>query len=86
MRRGILVVIAIAIAVVGASLVYWFGFRAPPSAPQGMHGRVGAFAVPVEANKVKLDAIVETVSAVGSLRSEESVPVSSEVPGRVSEI
>jgi membrane fusion protein (multidrug efflux system) len=46
-------------------------------APQGM---------PVEAEMVKAERIAQEIIAVGSLRSNEAVTLSSEVPGRISKI
>jgi membrane fusion protein (multidrug efflux system) len=48
--------------------------------PQGMPPTA------VEAAPVKIGAIVRTIRAVGSLRSEESVMIASEIAGRVKEI
>jgi membrane fusion protein (multidrug efflux system) len=46
----------------------------------------GPMATPVVAGKVRIGEVEGTLSAVGSLRSEESVTVSSEIAGRVKEI
>jgi membrane fusion protein (multidrug efflux system) len=53
--------------------------EAAPAEPQG------PMATPVEAARVKIGPVAHTISAVGSLRSEESVVVSAEIAGRVKE-
>lgn len=64
---------------------------APPGAvaakPAGMPGAApSGGAVPVEVTRVALDTAAETVSAVGTLRSNESVVVRPEVSGRIAAI
>jgi membrane fusion protein (multidrug efflux system) len=53
-----------------------------PAAPSGG----AAQGMPVEAEVVKAERIAQEIIAVGSLRSNESVTLSSEIPGRISQI
>lgn len=46
----------------------------------------GGFALPVVAAPVKVETVVKSISAIGSMRSNESVIVAPEVAGRISEI
>ena len=80
---------------------YWYGSR-NVTAPVGAAGSAGATpttatatpggkgggaqAIAVEAIKVGLSAMPQTITAVGSLRSDESVTLRPEVAGRISEI
>lgn len=92
---------AAAIALVTGILVaaaggYWFGARhagptdAAPAPAQAAAGKGGAgasaAAVVVEASKVVTAPMPQIITAVGSLRSDESVTVRPESAGRISEI
>ncbi|HZQ63507.1 MAG TPA: efflux RND transporter periplasmic adaptor subunit [Casimicrobiaceae bacterium] len=91
---GVLAVVGIAIA---TGVGYWAGARhgTATSAPAasgiaagkggGQAGAAGQ-AITVEAVKVSTAALPQTITAVGSLRSDESVVVRPEVAGRVSAI
>lgn len=57
-----------------------------PAGEQAGGGQAGPMASPVEAAKVKVGPMVRSIRAVGSLRSEESVMIASEIAGRVKEI
>ena len=96
MTRTVLAVVATAAAViVAAGGGYWFGTRqaspgaaaptasstAPAKAPAGP---LNGPPTTVEATKVTLQALPQTISAVGSLRSDESITVRPEVAGRIS--
>ena len=82
---AVLAVLGVAIAAVGG---YWFGQQrvpattaAAPAAPAA-----GPPAVTVEAVKVATASMPQTITAVGSLRSDESITVRPEVAGRISAI
>ena len=87
----------VVVGVVGAG-GYWYGSRnvAAPVSAAGSTGAKAAAATPggkgspqaiaVEATKVGLSAMPQTITAVGSLRSDESVTLRPEVAGRISEI
>lgn len=88
-------VIALVIAVLAAAAGgYWYGTRhpgptsAPPSPEQGAtKGAPGpAMAVTVEATKVVTAPMPQIITAVGSLRSDESVTLRPETAGRISAI
>jgi len=93
---GVLVVLALAVAAAGG---YWFGQRPSigamangvgkatpaPGAPGGGPGGANA-SVAVEATKVAVASLPQSITAVGSLRSDESVTVRPEVAGRISTI
>lgn len=57
----------------------------PPGGPPP-GGPPGGFAVPVEAAPVKVGNLQRQIAAVGSLRSNESVILRPEVPGRIAQI
>jgi membrane fusion protein (multidrug efflux system) len=90
---GVLVVLALAVAAAGG---YWFGQRPSigamangvgkaPAAPGA--GPAGANAsIAIEATKVVVASLPQSITAVGSLRSDESITVRPEVAGRISTI
>lgn len=86
---GTLAVLGIVAAAGGG---YWAGTRQPPAAPpavaaaKGGAGSGAQQAVTVEALKVRSISLPQTLTAVGSLRSDESVVIRPEVAGRVSAI
>ena len=96
MTRTVLAVAATVAVIVAAGGGYWFGTRqAAPSAapPAASTAPAKAQAAPlngppmtVEATKVMLQALPQTIPAVGSLRSDESITVRPEVAGRISVI
>ena len=61
------------------------GGQRPPGAPAA-GGPPGGFVIPVETAKVTVETLQEDVSAVGSLRSNESVVLRPEISGRISAI
>ena len=77
-RIVLAVVAAIAVAVAG-----YFVFR--PGGGPGQRGP-GSFAIPVETAKPRVETVLRTVLAVGTLRSAESVVIRPEVAGRVAAI
>jgi len=101
MSKGIVSGIVVAIVALAAFGGYWFGAKnGRPDAP-GAGGPAGSAAaalgakgggaapagsVPVEVAKVAQQPMPQTITAVGSLRSDESIVVRPEVAGRVSAI
>src|SRR5437870_3929314 len=94
MAKAVTTTIA-AILIVGAVAgAYWFGTqRALSNAParaaaaaSEAAGKGGAAPVTVEAAKVTTVALRQTITAVGSLRSDESVTLRPEVAGRINAI
>jgi membrane fusion protein (multidrug efflux system) len=74
---------------------FWFGQQRMPVEPAGASAAQqkaagaptgGAAAVTVEAVKVTTTSLPQTITAVGSLRSDESITVRPEVAGRISAI
>ena len=96
MNRTVLTVAATAAVIVAAGAGYWFGTRqtAPvAAAPAASSVPAKAATAPlngppmtVEATRVALQALPQTITAVGSLRSDESITVRPEVAGRISAI
>ena len=91
MRRsvgaGLAAVLLVAVAAGGAW--YWRTHLMPAAAPTGgapSAGKPGGFAIPVEAVKVTIGKVVESVPAVGTLRSNESVIIAPEIAGRIAEL
>jgi membrane fusion protein, multidrug efflux system len=71
---------AIVLLTAGLAGLYWFVARAPEQPPGG------GWQMPppaVEAQPVEIGQVVRTVEAVGTLRANESVVVSSEIAGRI---
>ena len=82
----------VALVVLAAGGGYWFGTRtgivpgaAGPTANKDAGG-IAPGAVAVEAVKVTVMAMPQAITAVGSLRSDESITVRPEVAGRISAI
>jgi membrane fusion protein (multidrug efflux system) len=102
MKKVVAVVTAVAFAVAGMGGAYWYGTKsvAPPAqvaaGPGGAPGQSaakgggapapGAGSVTVEAVTVATASLPQTITAVGSLRSDESVVLRPEVAGRISSI
>ena len=91
MRRsvgaGLAALLLVAVAAGGAW--YWRTHLMPGAVPAGgalPAGKPGGFAIPVEAVKVTIGKVVESVPAVGTLRSNESVIIAPEIAGRISEL
>ena len=85
---AILAVVAVAIAAGGG---YWIGQqRMPGTGPSASAKGTGPAAVPtavtVEAVKVAQMSMPQTITTVGSLRSDESITVRPEVAGRINAI
>src|SRR6187551_2611721 len=94
MNKVNLAALVLVLAALAAGGGYWYGThqKAPSasaaSAPvrAGVPGQGAAQAMVVEATKVALQPMPRAITAVGSLRSDESVTVRPEVGGRISEI
>jgi len=88
MRRLIIAVAALGILAAGTYGLWQFRETAgqKANAARGPAGPPGGFAVPVEAEPVKVARIAEEILAVGSLKSNESVLIRPEVAGRIAEI
>jgi len=102
MSKTIAVVAAIVVALAAAGGGYWFGMQknppqtgaagGPGAGPQGQaKGGAGApgagsAAIVVETAKVVTEPMPQTITTVGSLRSDESITLRPENAGRISEI
>lgn len=79
------VIVAVAIAVaIGAA--HWYLNLQPDTAAAPQGGGGGRPATPVEAVEVRVEMVSDEVSAVGTLRSNESVIIRPEIAGRISVI
>ena len=90
MRKLVLGAVA-AVAVIGVGVLsYWAGSRtaaSPAAAPANAAAPAkGPPRVVVEASKVGVQKLPQALTAVGSLRSDETVIVRPEIAGRVAEI
>ena len=94
MNKLSLAVLVLLVVAVGAGGGYWYGTHQPARSPAvaqaptsaAAPGQGAAQAMVVEATKVALQPMPQAITAVGSLRSDESVTVRPEVGGRISEI
>jgi len=102
MKKVVATVTAVAFAVAGMGGAYWYGTKSVDASGQataatgGAPGQAAAKAgaapgpvagsVSVEAVKVATASLPQTITAVGSLRSDESVVLRPEVAGRISSI
>ncbi len=88
---GAVAALALAVAAGGG---YWLGHQKSPlggtvaatSGPEAQGGTAAAAATPVEVAPVETIRLQQSITAVGSLRSEESVTLRPEVAGRISAI
>jgi len=92
-NKTIPVVLALVVVGLAAGGGYWLGQQRAPgagasavAAPAQNAGAAAPNAVTVEAVKVGTAAMPQTITAVGSLRSDESITVRPEVAGRISAI
>jgi len=95
MKKVVAAVTAVAFAAAGMGGAYWYGTKSV-AAPGGASPEAtakaaaapgpGAGSVTVEAVKVATASLPQTITAVGSLRSDESVVLRPEVAGRISAI
>lgn len=79
-------VVALAILAALAAGHWFLNMRADGVAAPGLGAGGAARAVPVEAVPVKVALVTDEVSAVGTLRSNESVIIRPEIAGRISDI
>jgi membrane fusion protein (multidrug efflux system) len=85
---SLVVVLLVAAGLGGA----WWVFMTPPAQTAGgpggpgRGGPPGGFAMPVEAAPVKVTASRREITAIGTLRSNESVTIRPEVVGRIADI
>jgi membrane fusion protein, multidrug efflux system len=95
MKKVVASVVAALAVVVAVGAAYWFGTQrgGPPAGPGGTASSQGAAksdappaTIAVEAVKVATVSLPQTITAVGSLRSDESVTLRPEVAGRISAI
>jgi membrane fusion protein (multidrug efflux system) len=95
MSRTVAIAAAVAVAIAAAATGYWMGTQRSPaqtaSAPAATipakgAGQQGGQVVTVEATKVVTAPMPQTIVAVGSLRSDESVTLRPETAGRISAI
>ncbi len=100
MKTSVLGTLAVLAVFVAAGAGFWYGQQRPPTAagpaggpgaaagtvPKGAAGGAGPNLVTVEAGKVGKATMPQAITAVGSLRSDESITVRPEVPGRISVI
>ncbi len=79
------IVVAVLIAVaVGAG--HWYLNLRPETAAAPPGGGGGGHSIQVEAAPVRIEAVTDEVSAVGTLRSNESVMIRPEIAGRIAAI
>lgn len=78
------VVALVIVAAVGAG--HWYLNLRPEPVAAPAAGAGGVQSVPVEASRVRIEVVTDEVSAVGTLRSNESVMVRPEIAGRISSI
>jgi membrane fusion protein, multidrug efflux system len=97
MNKTVVGTLAVLVIAIAAGAGFWFGQRSPASDPtaaaaSGAQAKAGGAAgaaaggVAVEAVKVARMAWPQTITAVGSLRSDESITLRPEVAGRISAI
>jgi membrane fusion protein (multidrug efflux system) len=86
----VLIVLAVGVAAAGG---YWYGTSRAPAVVAAAGGNAPPKAAPgagpavtVEVEKVAFMALPQTITAVGSLRSDESVTLRPEVAGRIASI
>lgn len=81
-----MVVVVVVAAFLGGAWWLLMGAKAQQPGGPGAGGPPGGFAMPVEAAPVKIAASRREVTAIGTLRSNESISVRPEVNGRMVEI
>ena len=88
MRKPLVGVVALVALIVVGGLSYWAGSRTSTPAPAAVAAKPAAApqGVVVEAAKVAVVKLPQALTAVGSLRSDETVILRPEVAGRVSQI
>ena len=85
MRRIVLIVVLL-VAAAAAGGYWWKTRQGANETTAGAGGPPGGFSIPVEAGTVETASIDLVIPAVGTLRSNESIRVAPEIPGRLAEI
>jgi membrane fusion protein, multidrug efflux system len=93
-NKVVIASIVVVLLVAAAAGGYWFGAQKSAATQSASAGQVtsaskgpgNAAAIAVEAVKVSVQPMPQSITAVGSLRSDESITVRPEVAGRISEI
>ncbi len=85
MLRSIVAVLVVLLVAGSGAGAYWKLVMVPQAQAlqQGPGGPPGGFAMPVEAAPVRVDVAQRQIQAIGTLRSNESVIIRPEVPGRI---
>ena len=88
MRKALLGATVVALVAGVGAASYWAGSRSASKAPGGAAAAKGAApaGVAVEAAKVMLTRLPSAISAVGSLRSDETIILRPEIAGRIAQI
>jgi membrane fusion protein (multidrug efflux system) len=94
MNKAAVAAVVAFVVIAAAAGGYWMGQQRAPAAPAaqaapakgGPAPGAAANAVTIEAAKVTRAAMPQTITAVGSLRSDESITLRPEVAGRISSI
>jgi membrane fusion protein, multidrug efflux system len=92
--KAVVGALSASLIVVAAAAGYWFGTQRTAGTAPTTSGTVSSApksggassAIAVEAVKVAVQPMPQSITAVGSLRSDESITVRPEVAGRISEI
>jgi membrane fusion protein, multidrug efflux system len=84
LKTAVQIVIALCMLAVAGGAWWHFYARAPEASGAPQQAR-GGFAVPVETARVTVGPIERRLTAVGSLRSNESVVIRPEIAGRIAE-
>ncbi len=86
MLRSFLAIVIVLAAALAGGWSYWTYVMVPQQLQAQGPGRAGppaGFAMPVEAAPVKIATAQRQIQAIGTLRSNESIVVRPEVPGRI---
>src|SRR5258705_11427707 len=91
MSKAVVGALSALLIIVAAAGGYWFGTQrtagtAPTATGTAPKSGGASSAIAVEAVKVAVQPMPQSITAVGSLRSDESITVRPEVAGRISEI
>jgi membrane fusion protein (multidrug efflux system) len=101
MNKAVVAVLVVLVILVAAGAGYWFGSVRVPVGSRSAPGQApgpgaianaavgaskGQAAVPVEITRVGTASLLQTITAVGTLRSDESVTLRPEVAGRITAI
>ncbi|HKE38924.1 MAG TPA: efflux RND transporter periplasmic adaptor subunit [Casimicrobiaceae bacterium] len=89
MNKAVIALVAVALLVAAGFAGYWFGQQkdaGPATQVAAPRSNPASASVVVEASKVAKAALPQGITAVGSLRSDESVTLRPEVAGRINSI